>query len=67
MNYNETDSPWGMIGASQQVANVLLLQGLGDCVPCHQEGCDRHTNSRSKCLDNLPASRVIEAMKTLLT
>ena len=67
MNYNETDSPWEMIGASQQVANVLLLQGLGDCVPCHQEGCDRNTNSRSKCLDNLPASRVIEAMKTLLT
>lgn len=65
--YSEVDSPWKMIGASQQVANVILLQGLGDCVPCLQEGCDRHTNSRSKCLDNLPASRVTTAINTLLS
>ncbi len=65
--YSEVDSPWKMIGASQQVANVILLQGLGDCVPCLQEGCDRHTNSFSKCLDNLPANRVATAINTLLS
>jgi heptosyltransferase-3 len=65
--YHEERSPWKMIGASQKVANVLLLQGLGDCVPCHQEGCDRHINSHSQCLDDLPASRVIAAVKSLLS
>ncbi len=60
-------SPWKMTGPSQKVANVLLLQGLGDCVPCRQEGCDRHINSHSQCLDDLPASRVITAVNTLLS
>lgn len=65
--YHAECSPWKMTGASQKVDNVLLLQGLGDCVPCRQEGCDRHINSHSQCLDDLPASRVITAVKTLLS
>lgn len=65
--YQKENSPWKMIGATQQIKNVTLLQGLGDCVPCHLEGCNRHTNSRSQCLDNLPVSRVIDAIKTLIT
>jgi heptosyltransferase-3 len=64
--YKQIESPWKMIGATQHVKNVALLQGLGDCVPCHLEGCDRHINSHSKCLDELPASRVIEVIKALV-
>ena len=65
--YLQEHSPWQMVGALQRVNNVALLQGLGDCVPCHLEGCNRHINSHSKCLDELPASRVIEAIKTLFS
>jgi heptosyltransferase-3 len=65
--YQELLSPWQMVGALQKVNNVILLQGLGDCVPCHLEGCDRHNNSNSKCLDDLPANRVVDAIKTLLS
>lgn len=63
-DYRGEHSPWKMIGSSQKVANVVLLQGLGDCVPCHQEGCEHHINSHSQCLDDLPASRVIAAIGT---
>ena len=60
-----TPSPWRRQG-SQQQGNVFLLQGEGDCVPCLAEGCDRHVESRSECLQQLPVSRVIEAAKTML-
>ncbi|OIR02823.1 lipopolysaccharide core heptosyltransferase RfaQ [mine drainage metagenome] len=66
-NHRSECSPWQMTAPSQKVGNVLLLQGLGDCVPCHLEGCERHTNSRSRCLDELPASRVITAINSLLS
>jgi heptosyltransferase-3 len=59
-------SPWKMIAPSQHIGNVLLLQGLGDCVPCHQEGCDRHKESESRCMNEMPAGRVIVALETLL-
>jgi heptosyltransferase-3 len=58
-------SPWKTHG-SQRQGNVYLLQGEGDCVPCLGEGCDRHINSLSDCLQQLPAGRVIEAACLLL-
>ncbi len=58
-------SPWRKHG-SQRQGNVFLLQGEGDCVPCLGEGCDRHVNSLSDCLQQLPASRVIEAARMML-
>lgn len=58
-------NPYAMRG-SQRVGNVLLLQGEGDCVPCFQEGCERHTGSLSACLQQLPAQRVIEAAERML-
>ncbi|WP_455389257.1 glycosyltransferase family 9 protein [Petrachloros mirabilis] len=58
-------SPWEFRG-SQRRGNVFLLQGEGDCVPCLHEGCDRHVNSLSDCLQGLPASRVIEAAGSML-
>jgi heptosyltransferase-3 len=52
---------------TQHVGNILLLQGEGDCVPCHEEGCDRHKQSESRCLQELPAERVITAALSLLS
>jgi heptosyltransferase-3 len=51
-------NPFALKG-TQRVGNVLLLQGEGDCVPCFQEGCQRHVNSDSDCLQQLTAERVI--------
>ena len=58
--FEHYQQPW------QQHDNVLLLQGEGDCVPCHEEGCERHRNSRSVCLERLPSRRVIQALDHLL-
>jgi heptosyltransferase III len=32
------------------------------CLPCQQEGCDRHLDSRSQCLDELSAPAVLRAV-----
>jgi heptosyltransferase-3 len=58
-------NPWRRCG-SQRSGNVTLLQGTGACVPCHLEGCDRHTGSYSDCLQQLPAARVIAAIEQML-
>ncbi|MDF0674662.1 MAG: glycosyltransferase family 9 protein [Nitrospira sp.] len=58
-------SPWKTHG-SQRLENVYLLQGEGDCVPCLGEGCDRHINSLSKCLQELSVNRVIQVVEMLL-
>ena len=60
-----SDSPWKTKG-SQRQGNVFLLQGEGDCVPCLAEGCHRHINSLSDCLQSLPVDRVIQAAEILL-
>ena len=63
--YNEDRNPYTMRG-TQRVNNVVLLQGEGDCVPCMEEGCDRHNDSLSACLQKLPATRAIDALRELL-
>ena len=63
--YDEGRNPWQMRG-TQRVNNVVLLQGGGDCVPCMEEGCDRHIASLSDCLQELPAANVIAALRELL-
>jgi heptosyltransferase III len=35
-------------------------------VPCLGEGCDKHVESHSRCLDELPARRVIEVVDRAL-
>jgi heptosyltransferase-3 len=60
--YTQNGNPWQPRG-SQRVNNVALLQGAGDCVPCVQEGCDRHQNSLSACLQELPAAQVVAALR----
>lgn len=59
-------SPWMLKGRLQQAGNVWLVQGDGDCVPCLQEGCERHLNSRADCLDGLSAARVVEVVDAAL-
>lgn len=63
--YGEDRNPYRMRG-TQRVNNVVLLQGSGDCVPCMEEGCERHIASLSKCLQNLPAANAIAALRELL-
>lgn len=64
-NYQSRENPFKRKG-SQQVNNVYLLQGEGDCVPCQEEGCERNRQSRSRCLDELPAQSVNELITKLL-
>lgn len=63
--HNAAANPWRRLGTQRQ-GNVVLLQGAGACVPCHLEGCDRHVDSYSDCLQQLAATRVIAAMEQLL-
>ncbi|HSO08251.1 MAG TPA: glycosyltransferase family 9 protein [Pelomicrobium sp.] len=58
-------NPWARVG-SGRVGNVFLVQGEKSCVPCLLEGCGRHVESYSDCLQELPASRVIDAARALL-
>jgi heptosyltransferase-3 len=61
-------TPYAAVAALQRRGNVLLLQEPSlSCVPCQREGCERHRESFSACLDALSAASVIEAAQTLLT
>lgn len=62
--YAEDHNPYRMKG-TQRVNNVVVVQGEGDCVPCMEEGCDRHNDSQSRCLQNLPTAKVIAALREL--
>ncbi|WP_218814750.1 glycosyltransferase family 9 protein [Rickettsiella endosymbiont of Dermanyssus gallinae] len=63
--WNSLSNPFVHKG-SQQRNNVYLIQGVGgSCVPCFQEGCERHTKSRSRCLENLTAQQVIAVIQQL--
>jgi heptosyltransferase III len=63
--YQATVNPFDKKG-SQHVNNIYLLQGEGDCVPCELEGCDRHQQSHSRCLDNLSPDGIKSLVRQLL-
>jgi heptosyltransferase-3 len=65
IGYNQNINPFQKTG-SQHVHNVSLIQGKGDCVPCHLEGCDKHQQSRSQCLDLLSPQRVKKIIDQVL-
>lgn len=65
-DYRMTDSPWQLTGSARR-GNVMLLQGTGECVPCRMEGCDRHLASWSRCLQEMPENRVIDAALSMLS
>jgi len=66
-DYAENQSPFISKGGVQQVGNVTLIQGLQECVPCHQEGCERHLYSKSRCLEELDSMVVIQAVQNLFS
>lgn len=64
--YSEPAPPYINYAANQRAGNVFLIQGIKDCVPCQREGCENHRESFSLCLDELPFSRVRNAIESLL-
>ncbi len=64
-NYALDKTPFNFKG-TKKVANVVLLQGKGICVPCHQEGCEQHRQSSSRCLEEIDSATVIKWIETLI-
>lgn len=58
-------TPYKLRGSLQLAGNVALVQGQTHCVPCLQEGCERHVNSSSDCLQHMPVERVVAALDLL--
>jgi heptosyltransferase-3 len=68
-DYDGAGPPFRMFSpVVQVVGNVGLLQPnfVDGCVPCREEGCERHRMSRSACLDGLDAALVLQALEQLL-
>jgi heptosyltransferase-3 len=69
---HQGSNPWVRLSRPfQKSGNVLLLQGIQPkdreaCVPCAEEGCERNKESYSACLDQLPVSDVLAAVRALL-
>ena len=64
-DFTGNTSPWRRVG-NQSMGNVMLVQGVGACVPCMREGCDQHVASFSECLRQLPLTRVTAAVERAL-
>ncbi len=57
---------WSAAGATQRRGNVWLVQHALPCTPCQKEGCERHIDSHSACLDELSAVEVLVAVDQAL-
>jgi heptosyltransferase-3 len=60
------DEPWSAAGTIQQRGNVFLVQHAFPCTPCQREGCERHLDSASACLDKLSVDEVLAAVDQAL-
>jgi heptosyltransferase-3 len=60
------NGPWAASGAIQNRGNVWIVQNPLPCVPCTFEGCERHLESASACLDELDVQQVLEAVDRAL-
>jgi heptosyltransferase-3 len=60
------ETMWSATGPLQRRGNVWLLQHAFPCTPCQLEGCERHLDSYSACLDALHPERVIAAAEQAL-
>jgi heptosyltransferase-3 len=60
------DPMWEAAGTVQRRGNVWLVQHPLPCLPCQQEGCERHIASFSRCLDELQPAQVLEAVDAAL-
>ena len=59
-------APWAASGTIQNRGNVWLVQNPLPCLPCQLEGCERHIESRSACLDRLAPIQVLAAVDQAL-
>jgi len=55
------DAPWQASGTIQNRGNVWIVQNPLPCLPCTFEGCERHIESGSVCLEELTAEQVLAA------
>ena len=60
------ERPWAAAGTIQNRGNVWLVQNPLPCLPCQKEGCQRHLESHSQCLDELAATQVVVAVDRAL-
>ncbi|MBM3526504.1 MAG: glycosyltransferase family 9 protein [Alphaproteobacteria bacterium] len=60
------DRAWDAAGSIQRRGNVWLVQNALPCTPCQREGCERHLDSASACLDGLSLDRVLSAVDKAL-
>ncbi|HKJ83470.1 MAG TPA: glycosyltransferase family 9 protein [Mariprofundaceae bacterium] len=51
-----------VLGGIQRASHISLMQGEQGCVPCQLEGCERHQQSASACLEMMDAERVWREM-----
>jgi heptosyltransferase-3 len=59
-------APWQMSGTIQNRGNVWIVQNPLPCLPCMLEGCERHIDSVSVCLEELTAEQVLSAVDQAL-
>jgi heptosyltransferase-3 len=57
---------WLAAGTTQRRGNVWLVQNPLSCLPCQKEGCERHVESYSRCLDELKLEQVLAAANEAL-
>jgi heptosyltransferase III len=57
---------WEAAGTIQRRGNVWLVQNPLPCLPCQNEGCERHLTSFSRCLDELTPAQVLSAVDEAL-
>jgi heptosyltransferase-3 len=60
------DPIWAASGTIQRRKNVWLVQNPLPCLPCQNEGCERHILSFSRCLDELAPAEVLHAVDAAL-
>jgi heptosyltransferase III len=60
------DPMWQAAGTIQRRGNVWLVQNPLPCLPCQNEGCERHILSFSRCLDELTPAQVLLAVDEAL-
>ena len=60
------ERPWAAAGTIQNRGNVWLVQNPLPCLPCQKEGCERHLESHSQCLDELSSAQVVAAVDRAL-
>jgi heptosyltransferase-3 len=58
--------PWSISGTIQHRGNVWIVQNPLPCMPCLLEGCERHVESHSSCLDELTSQQVLTAVDEAL-